>query len=119
LVALGLLAGIVRAPGSVFLLPAATGGGHYTGLQKDWERIRARAGLLGLRLHDLRHSFASFAVAEGQPLYLIGKVLGHKQARTTEMYTHLAPDPLLAVAERTASRTFAAVNRTSVWGSKT
>ena len=45
------------------VLPAAMGASHYTGLQKDWER--ARAGLGGVRVHDLRHSFASFAVADG------------------------------------------------------
>jgi integrase len=52
---------------SVYVFPAARGHGHYTGLQKDWERVRARAELPGLRLHDLRHSFASFAVADGNP----------------------------------------------------
>lgn len=61
-----------------YVLPAAKGSGHYIGLQKDWQRVRARAGLEGVRIHDLRHSFASFAVADGNSLYLIGKVLGHK-----------------------------------------
>jgi integrase len=91
------------------VLPAATGAGHYTGLQKDWERVRARAGLFGVRIHDLRHSFASFAVADGNSLYLIGKVLGHKQARTTEIYAHLADDPIRAVVDRTAARIAAAM----------
>lgn len=94
---------------SDYVLPAATGAGHYTGLQKDWERVRARAGLTGVRVHDLRHSFASFAVADGNSLYLIGKVLGHKQARTTEIYAHLADDPIRAVADRTAARIAAAM----------
>ena len=114
--ALELLAGTSREPGSDFVFPTATGAGHYAGLQKDWERIRARAGLLNLRLHDLRHSFASFAVAEGQSLFMIGKVLGHKQTRTTEGYAHLATDPLLAVAERTAARITTAMNKTSASG---
>jgi len=92
-----------------YVLPAAKGSGHYTGLQKDWERVRARAGLTGVRIHDLRHSFASFAVADGNSLYLIGKVLGHKQARTTEIYAHLADDPIRAVADRTAARIAAAM----------
>ena len=92
-----------------YVLPAAKGTGHYTGLQKDWERVRARAGLAGVRVHDLRHSFASFAVADGNSLYLIGKVLGHKQARTTEIYAHLADDPIRAVADRTAARIAAAM----------
>src|SRR5262249_17763099 len=82
-----------------FVLPAATGAGHYSALQKDWERVRARAKLGDVRVHDLRHSFASFAVADGNSLYLIGKVLGHRQARTTEIYAHLADDPIRAVAD--------------------
>jgi integrase len=112
--ALELLDGISRGPESIFVLSAAKGGGHYTGIQKDWDRIRTRAGLAGLRLHDLRHSFASFAVADGHPLFMIGKVLGHKQVRTTEGYAHLAADPVRAVAERTAARIVAAMKRTAV-----
>ncbi len=95
--------------GGAFVLPAAKGAGHYTGLQKDWERVRVRARLAGVRVHDLRHSFASFAVADGNSLYLIGKVLGHKQARTTEIYAHLADYPIRAVADRTAARIAAAM----------
>jgi integrase len=116
--ALATLDAISRKPESNFVLPAAKGVGHYIGLQKDWERIRTRAALPGLRLHDLRHSFVSFAVADGHPLFVIGKVLGHKQARTTEGYAHLASDPVLAVAERTAARIAAAMNKTSASGSK-
>jgi integrase len=92
-----------------YVLPAGKGPSHYTGLQKDWERVRVRAGLPGVRLHDLRHSFASFAVADGNTLFMVGKVLGHKQARTTEVYAHLADDPLRAVADRTAARIAAAM----------
>jgi len=53
--------------------------------------VRVRARLPELRLHDLRHSFASFAVADGHTLFMVSKVLGHRQARTTEGYAHLAP----------------------------
>jgi integrase len=94
---------------SAYVLPAAKGSGHYTGLQKDWERVRDRAVLSKLRLHDLRHSFASFAVADGHTLFMIGKLLGHKQARTTEGYAHLAADPLRTVADQTAARIAAAM----------
>jgi len=107
--ALELLEEFSRRNDSMFVLPAGKGDGHYAGLQKDWERIRARAGLPGLRLHDLRHSFASFAVAEGHSLFMVGKVLGHKQARTTEGYAHLSADPVIAVADRTAARILAAM----------
>jgi integrase len=105
--AMELLSGLPR--NSTFVLPAARGEGHYSGLQKDWERIRERAKLAGLRIHDLRHSFASFAVADGHTLFMVGKVLGHKQSRTTEGYAHLAADPLRAVADRTAARISAAM----------
>jgi integrase len=105
--ALALLAELPRA--GAFVMPSAKGSGHYTGLQKDWERIRERAGLPGLRLHDLRHSFASFAVASGETLFLTGKVLGHRQSRTTEAYAHLSDDPLRAVADRTGARIAAAM----------
>jgi integrase len=93
-----------------WVLPAAKGKGHLVGLQKAWETVRDKAKMPGLRLHDLRHSFASFAVADGHSLYMIGKVLGHKQARTTEGYAHLAADPIKAVADRTAARISAAMN---------
>jgi integrase len=110
--AMELLNGLPRA--SEYVLPAGKGIGHYTGLQKDWERVRVRAGLHGLRLHDLRHSFASFAVADGHTLFMVGKVLGHKQARTTEGYAHLATDPLRAIADRTAARIAAAMRSGTV-----
>jgi integrase len=106
---LELLEEFSRRNDSIFVLPASKGDGHYAGLQKDWERIRARAGLPGLRLHDLRHSFASFAVADGHSLFMVGKVLGHKQARTTESYAHLSADPVIAVADRTAARILTAM----------
>lgn len=100
--ALDILSALPRS--SPYVLPAAKGGGHVVGLQRAWERVRDCAELPGLRLHDLRHSFASFAVADGESLFLVGKVLGHRQARTTEGYAHLSDDPLRAVAERTAAR---------------
>jgi len=73
-------------------------------MQSSWEAIRKRAALPGVRLHDLRHSFASFAVADGESLFLVGKVLGHASMAMTERYAHLADDPLQALAERNARR---------------
>lgn len=67
--------------------------------RKQWLRICEQAELQNLRIHDLRHSFASLAVLGGVPLYHVGKALGHKQASTTERYAHLADDPVRAVAE--------------------
>lgn len=110
----------VRSP---FVLPALKGDGHFVGLPHLWTKVKARAdeilrikateagkdsrdvrSLLNVRLHDLRHSFASFAIADGASLFMVGKVLGHKQARTTEIYAHLSDDPLKQVANRTAAR---------------
>lgn len=66
--------------------------------------MRDVRSLSNVRLHDLRHSFASFALADGASLFMVGKVLGHKQARTTEIYAHLSDDPLKLVANRAAAR---------------
>jgi integrase len=107
--AMELLNGLPRDPKSDFVLPASNGGGHLVGLQNAWERVRAKANLPGVRLHDLGHSFASFAVADGNTLFMVSKVLGHRQSRTTEGYAHLANDPLRAVADRTAARIAAAM----------
>ena len=98
-----------RLPGSPFVFPATSGNGHFVGLRKIWENIRKRAGLNDVRIHDLRHSFASIAVAGGDSLYLVGKALGHRQAKTTEKYAHLSDDPVLAVADRTANTIAAAM----------
>lgn len=63
-------------------------------LQKPWRAIRTKAGLENVRIHDLRHSFASIAVANGMSLPMIGKLLGHSQPQTTARYAHLADDPM-------------------------
>ncbi len=72
--------------------------------QRQWRRIRAAAKLDGLRLHDLRHGFASVAAVSGESLKLIGAALGHRQAQTTDRYAHLSHDPVCAMADRTAGR---------------
>lgn len=72
--------------------------------QRQWRRIRASAGLNDLRLHDLRHGFASVAAVGGESLKLIGAALGHRQATTTDRYAHLAHDPVRSLADRTAGR---------------
>lgn len=74
------------------------------GLQKAWERVRKRANLTDVRIHDLRHSFASFAVAGGAGLPLIAKALGHSQTVTTERYAHLGDDPVRQLSERVSRR---------------
>lgn len=102
--ALAVLDALPRIDGSPYVLPGDRAGGHFIGLSHPWQRIRAMAGLDDVRLHDLRHMVASVATAAGDLLYLVGKLLGHRQASTTQRYSHLAPDPVLAVATRTAQR---------------
>ncbi|MFZ4604275.1 MAG: tyrosine-type recombinase/integrase, partial [Caulobacterales bacterium] len=88
-----------------YVFPALRlGKGATVGLQKSWERLRREAGLEGVRIHDLRHTFASIAVADGASLFIIGKVLGHTQARTTERYAHLSASPARNVADRVADQ---------------
>ena len=78
--------------------------GHRTGrplvnLQKPWRAIRATADLADVRIHDLRHSYASVAAGLGMSLPLIGKLLGHKEVATTARYAHLAQDPIRVAAD--------------------
>ncbi len=68
--------------------------GPATGVSIAWDLVREAAGLPGVRLHDLRHSYASFLIARGMSLPFVGKLLGHTQTATTQRYAHLADDPL-------------------------
>ena len=102
--ALDVLLEAPRIDGNPFVCPGVKTGSHLVGLQKIWERIRSRANLDDLRLHDLRHSFASVAAAANMGLPVIGKLLGHTQAATTARYAHLAIDPLKAASEEVAKR---------------
>jgi len=76
---------------------------HVTDLQKPWRRIRAKAGLEGVRIHDLRHTFASNAVMQGQPLPIVAKLLGHTQIQTTMRYAHLADESVRDAATSVSS----------------
>ena len=75
-----------------------TNSGHSEGLGSNSHQ----AGLPTVRLHDLRHSFASQAINGGASLYLTGAVLGHRQSSTTQRYAHLQSDPVRSVASRAA-----------------
>lgn len=79
-------------------------------LEKPWRAIRRQAGLEDVRIHDLRHSFASIAASGGMGLPIIGKMLGHTQAQTTQRYAHLASDPVKAAAATVAGKIAAAMN---------
>ncbi|GAA0607984.1 tyrosine-type recombinase/integrase [Paenochrobactrum glaciei] len=71
-------------------------------LNRPWRGIRRMAGLVDVRIHDLRHSYASVAVSGGSSLYIVGALLGHSSPATTQRYAHLAADPVRAAAEAAA-----------------
>lgn len=79
-------------------------------IKDPWGAIRSAAGLGDVRLHDLRHAFASVAVAGGMSLPMIGALLGHREAKTTQRYAHLANDPQKAAAGQIAGRISEAMN---------
>ena len=102
--AISVLRGINRQDGNPWAVAGRKPGSHLTDLQHPWRRIRARAGLDDVRIHDLRHSFASGGLLVGEGLPMIGKLLGHTQVQTTARYAHLANDPVKSAANRIASR---------------
>lgn len=93
-----LLEKILRVEKNPWVIVGTKPGARLTDLQPFWQRVRARAGLKDVRIHDLRHTFASTAVAVGQGLPMIGKLLGHNQVQTTARYAHLAADPVRTAA---------------------
>ena len=96
------LEGIPPLPGNPWVITGKNPGTRLSDLQPCWQRLRARAGLKDARIHDLRHTFASAAVAAGQALPMIGKLLGHTQVATTARYAHLAADPVKAAEQVSA-----------------
>lgn len=84
-------------------------GQHRVNLTDAWAWIRIRARIPDVRIHDLRHSFASVAVSSGQTLPIIGALLGHSQAATTQRYAHLMDDPLRAASNATGATIAAAM----------
>lgn len=86
---------------STFVFPSSTGTTATGNVPRSWERVKARAQLPGLRMHDLRHSFASFSIAAGGSLFLVGRALGHTDSRTTERYAHHTDEALQALTNAT------------------
>ena len=98
------LARIPRVEGNPHVIPGALNGNPMTGLQRHWAKVRKRARLEDMRLHDCRHSFASRALALGESLPMIGKLLGHSQVQTTARYAHLTRDSVHDAARRVSER---------------
>ena len=78
-------------------------------LKRPWDAVTKRAGLVGVRLHDLRHTYASFGAGGGLGLPIIGRLLGHAQPATTARYAHLDNDPLRRASEAIAGHIAAAL----------
>ncbi len=108
--AVELLHSLPRIDDNPYVFPGTKERAHLVGLQKIWHRLRNRAELPDVRLHDLRHSFASLGAAGGDSLLIIGKLLGHKDAVSTQRYAHLGDDPLRSAANRISQQIAAAMS---------
>lgn len=97
-----ILASLPRTAGNPYVIEGKLENAHITDLQHPWRRIRERAELPNVRIHDLRHTYASKAVSAGMPIQMVGRLLGHTQLQTTMRYAHLADDPVRQAAERNA-----------------
>jgi integrase len=93
------LAALPRIEGNPYVIAGAKDGAPRADLKKPWAAVCRAAGIDGVRLHDLRHSFASFGAGASLGLPIIGKLLGHSQAATTQRYAHLDADPLRRAVE--------------------
>jgi integrase len=96
-----LLGALRRRTNSEWVFPSAdSAAGHRVSIQKSWRAICRAADIVGLRVHDLRHGFASQLVSTGASLPLIGSLLGHSSPTTTARYAHLFDDPQREAVER-------------------
>jgi integrase len=102
--AIEVLRSLVRQQGNPYVLPGRHHGKPLINPRKPWTRLCRQAELEGVRLHDLRHTYASMGVALGLSLPILGKLLGHQQAATTQRYAHLAPNPVHEAAHRVGAR---------------
>jgi integrase len=115
--ALSLLADLPRIESNPYVLPAArpriselsAEPRHFVQVQTTWEAVTGKARIADLRLHDLRHCFASMGAMGGDSLFILGKLLGHADSATTQRYAHLATNPLRAVADRISEQVSAAL----------
>jgi integrase len=89
-----------------YVFPAERGEGFYQGAKGVWAEVRKKAGLPDVTPHTLRHSVGSAAASAGEALLMVGSILGHKNARSTQLYAHIAHDPARLAADR-ATRAFA------------
>ena len=89
---------------SEYVLPSPAAVGHMVNIKDAWGDVLKQSGLTGWRIHDLRHAFASMMVNSGASLPIVGKILGHTQASTTQRYAHLEENPARKAAEEAAKK---------------
>ncbi|MBU2982143.1 tyrosine-type recombinase/integrase [Lentibacter algarum] len=99
-----------RREGNPYVILGDHGTGHYNDMQKPWRKIRARAGLEDVRVHDLRHTYASVAVMNGVDPFMLKEILGHKNLSTTLRYAHLSDDAVQKAAGKIANRLATTLN---------
>lgn len=109
-----LLDALPRLDGSLYVFPGASADRPIADVSRLWDAVRHAAGMRDLRIHDLRHAFASVAASGGLSLPIIGSLLGHRQSSTTQRYAHLAADPLKLAADQTAGDIAAFLERGTV-----
>lgn len=94
----------LNSQNSPYLFPGRIKGEPIKEIKTFWKTILKEAGLQNVRIHDLRHTHASHLVSSGLSLSIVGKLLGHTQASTTQRYAHLADEPLRQAAELFGSK---------------
>lgn len=107
--ALLILDRLVRVQGCPYVIPGKKPGTPRSDLKRPWGVIRRHAGLDDVRIHDVRHTFASFGASGGIGLTIVGRLLGHKDVKTTNRYSHLADDPLRRAADSVGNALAAAM----------
>ena len=110
--AAAVLAGVVRVPRSPWVFAGVTPDRHLSQLSTYWRHARGRCGLEDVRIHDLRHSFASRALALGESLNIIGRLLGHTDVASTARYAHLVRDAEKVAAAKVGNSIEADILRT-------
>ncbi len=95
---------------SPWVFPASRGDGYFQGTKRIWPMVTGKAGLPGVTPHTLRHTLGSAAVSSGETLAMAGALLGHRDSRSTQIYSHMQQSPATEAATRVASGIAAALS---------
>lgn len=100
---------IDRVEGTEFVFPADYGDGYFKGYKTPWKKVVAKAGLIDITPHTLRHTMGSTAISSGEAMAFTGAILGHANPRSTAIYAHVQHSPARGAADRVADRIAAAL----------